>query len=284
MPELNNKMGFENIVNLSEDVIKYIIETYTMEPGVRKLKEILFDLYGEINLVLLNSNSDNQIELPITIKSEDLGTTYLKKQRKVSDVKIHKEPMVGIMNGMWANALGKGGIIPIESRFYPAGSFLDLKLTGMQGDVMKESMTVAKTLAWSLTPKETQDKLIKQFEESKNQGIHIHCPEGAVSKDGPSAGGAITLSMYSLLNNKPIDNTISMTGETNLRGRITAIGGLDSKILGSMRAGVKTVLYPKENNEDFKEFLEKYKEVIDLDEMTFHEVDHIDEVMKIVFK
>ena len=284
MPELNSKMGFENIVDLSEDVIKYIIETYTMEPGVRKLKEILFDLYGEINLVLLNSNSDNQIELPITIKSEDLGTTYLKKQRKVSDVKIHKEPMVGIMNGMWANALGKGGIIPIESRFYPAGSFLDLKLTGMQGDVMKESMTVAKTLAWSLTPKETQDKLIKQFEESKNQGIHIHCPEGAVSKDGPSAGGAITLSMYSLLNNKPIDNTISMTGETNLRGRITAIGGLDSKILGSMRAGVKTVLYPKENNEDFKEFLEKYKEVIDLDEMTFHEVDHIDEVMKIVFK
>jgi len=284
MPELNSKMGFENIVNLTEDVIKYIIETYTMEPGVRKLKEILFDLYGEINLVLLNSNNDNQIELPIKIKSEDLGTTYLKKQRKVSDVKIHEEPMVGIMNGMWANALGKGGIIPIESRFYPAGNFLDLKLTGMQGDVMKESMTVAKTLAWSLTPIETQEKLRKEFEETKNQGIHIHCPEGAVSKDGPSAGGAITLSMYSLLNNKPLDNTISMTGETNLRGRITAIGGLDSKILGSMRAGVKTILYPKENNEDFKDFLEKYKEVIDLDEMTFHEVDHIDEVMKIVFK
>ena len=284
MPELNKKMGFENIVNLSEDVIKYIIETYTMEPGVRKLKEILFDLYGEINLVLLNPNTENLIDLPVTIKIEDLGTTYLKKQRKVSDIKIHKEPMVGIMNGMWANALGKGGIIPIESRFYPASSFLDFKLTGMQGDVMKESMTVAKTLAWSLTPKKTQEKLIKQFEETKNQGIHVHCPEGAVNKDGPSAGGAITLSMYSLLNNKPLDNTISMTGETNLRGRITAIGGLDSKILGSMRAGVKTVLYPKENSDDFNEFLEKYKDVIDLDEMTFHEVDHIDEVMKIVFK
>ena len=284
MPELNKKMGFENIVNLSEDVIKYIIETYTMEPGVRKLKEILFDLYGEINLVLLNPNTENHIDLPLTIKIEDLGTTYLKKQRKVSDIKIHKEPMVGIMNGMWANALGKGGIIPIESRFYPASSFLDFKLTGMQGDVMKESMTVAKTLAWSLTPKKTQEKLIKQFEETKNQGIHVHCPEGAVNKDGPSAGGAITLSMYSLLNNKPLDNTISMTGETNLRGRITAIGGLDSKILGSMRAGVKTVLYPKENSDDFNEFLEKYKDVIDLDEMTFHEVDHIDEVMKIVFK
>ena len=283
MPELNGKMGFENIVNLSEDVIKYIIESYTMEPGVRKLKEILFDLYGEINLVLLSSTNKDKIELPIEIKIEDLGTTYLKKQRKVSDIKIHKEPMVGVMNGMWANALGKGGIIPIESRFYPASNFLDFKLTGMQGDVMKESMTVAKTLAWSLTPKKTQEKLINSFEKTKNQGIHVHCPEGAVNKDGPSAGGAITLSMYSLLNNKPLDNTISMTGETNLRGRITAIGGLDSKILGSMRAGVKTILYPKENNEDFNEFLEKYKDVIDLDEMTFHEVDHIDEVMKIVF-
>ena len=284
MPELNKKMGFDNIINLSEDVIKYIIETYTMEPGVRKLKEILFDLYGEINLVLLNSNVNKHIDLPLTIKIEDLGTTYLKKQRKVSDIKIHKEPMIGIMNGMWANALGKGGIIPIESRFYPASSFLDFKLTGMQGDVMKESMTVAKTLAWSLTPKERQGELIKQFEETKNQGIHVHCPEGAVNKDGPSAGGAITLSMYSLLNNIPLDNTIAMTGETNLRGRITAIGGLDSKILGSMRAGVKTILYPKENSDDFNDFLEKYKNVIDLNEMTFHEVDHIDEVLKLVFK
>ena len=284
MPELNSKMGFENVVNLTEDVIKYIIEAYTMEPGVRKLKEILFDLYGEINLLLLNTVSENKIKLPITIEIEDLGTTYLKKQRKVSDVKIHKEPMVGIMNGMWANALGKGGIIPIEASFYPASTFLDFKLTGMQGDVMKESMTVAKTLAWSLISKERQEELIKRFEETKNQGIHIHCPEGAVSKDGPSAGGAITMAMYSLLNDKPIDNTFSMTGETNLRGRITAIGGLDSKILGSMRAGVKTILYPKENHEDFNDFLEKYKAVIDLDEMTFHEVDHIDEVMKIVFK
>ena len=284
MPELNEKMGFENIITLTDDVIKYIIESYTMEPGVRKLKEILFDLYGEINLVLLNSNTDIKMELPITIKIEDLGTTYLKKQRKVSDIKIHKEPMIGIMNGMWANALGKGGIIPIEAKMYPASNFLDFKLTGMQGDVMKESMTVAKTLAWSLISKERQEQLIKDFDETKNQGIHIHCPEGAVSKDGPSAGGAITMAMYSLLNNIPIDNTISMTGETNLQGKITPIGGLDSKILGSMRAGVKTILFPKDNKEDFDEFLEKYKEVIDLDEMTFHEVEHIDEVIKLVFK
>ena len=287
MPELNEKMGFENTVHLTDDVIRHIIETYTMEPGVRKLKEILFDLYGEINLQLLNYSSKNTVEvikLPIQVTIDDLGSTYLKKQRKVSDIKIHTEPMIGIINGMWANALGKGGIIPIETRFYPASSFFDLKLTGMQGDVMKESMNVAKTLAWTLTSEERQKELIKRFDETKNQGLHVHCPEGAVSKDGPSAGGAITLSIYSLLNDIFIDNTISMTGETNLRGKITPIGGLDTKIIGSMRSGVKTILYPKENQEDFDDFLEKYKDVINLDEMTFHAVETIEEAMKIVFK
>ena len=285
MPELNQKMGFDNTVKLNDDVIKYIIETYTMEPGVRKLKELLFDLYGEINLRLLNfSNNEEEIKLPIEIKIEDLGTNYFKKQRKVNDIKIHRENMVGTINGMWANALGKGGIIPIETRYYPANSFFDFKLTGMQGDVMKESMTVAKTLAWSLTSEERQKELVKMFEATKNQGLHIHCPEGAVSKDGPSAGGAITLSIYSLLNNKKINKEIAMTGETNLRGRITAIGGLDTKILGSIRAGVKTILYPKENQEDFDDFLEKYKDVINLDEMTFHSVDTIQEAMTHVFE
>ena len=285
MPELNEKMGFDNTVSLDEDVIKYIIETYTMEPGVRKLKELLFDLYGEINLLLLNySNNDFEYTLPICVKIDDLGTTYFKKQRKVNDIKIHSENMLGTINGMWANALGKGGIIPIEARFYPANSFFDLKLTGMQGDVMKESMTVAKTLAWSLTPEDRQKELVEIFEKTKNQGLHIHCPEGAVSKDGPSAGGAITLSIYSLLNNKKITNTVSMTGETNLRGRITAIGGLDSKILGSIKAGVKTILFPKENQEDFDDFFEKYNTLIDLDEITFHSVDTIQEAMKYVFE
>ena len=103
-------MGFENTVHLADDVIRHIIETYTMEPGVRKLKEILFDLYGEINLQLLNysKNTVEVIKLPIQVTIDELGSTYLKKQRKVSDIKIHTEPMIGIINGMWANALGKG--------------------------------------------------------------------------------------------------------------------------------------------------------------------------------
>jgi len=285
IPELNEKMGFDNVVEFGDDVVKHIIETYTLEPGVRKLKEILFELFGEINLQLLHfKDSGNiEIELPVKVVIEDLGTRYLKKKRKVHDMKIHKEPSIGTINGMWANALGKGGIIPIQSHFFPSSTFLDLKLTGMQGDVMKESMNVSRTLAWSLTPIKTQKSLLKMFEETKNQGIHIHCPEGAVSKDGPSAGGAITLSLYSLLNNKPINNTISMTGETNLQGRITAIGGLDSKILGSIKAGVKTILYPMDNQIDFDDFMEKYAEVVDLTEMKFHAIDHIDDAIKHVF-
>ena len=99
------------------------------------------------------------------------------------------------MNGLWANSMGMGGIIPIETYFFPSSTFLDLKLTGLQGDVMKESMNVAKTLAWKLTDDERKVKLLEKFEKDKLQGIHIHCPEGAVPKDGPSAGTAITVAI-----------------------------------------------------------------------------------------
>lgn len=283
MPELNKKMGFDNTVKLSDEVIRHLVETYTMEPGVRKLKELLFDLFGEINLQLLNYEKvkpDTPIQLPIEIKIEDLGTTYLKKYRKMHNMEIHKEPLVGTINGMWANALGRGGIIPIEARTFPTSTFLDLKLTGMQGDVMKESMNVSKTNAWALISVKQQSKLLKQFESTKMQGLHIHCPEGAVPKDGPSAGGAITLALYSLLTNQKINNTVSMTGEINLQGQITAIGGLDSKIMGSMRAGVKTVLYPKDNQREFDEFMEKYGSSLDLSEMSFHSVETIKDAIK----
>lgn len=283
MPELDEKMGFENTVKLSDEVIRYIIDTYTMEPGVRKLKEILFDLFGEINLQLLNYGNDANciLELPIEVAVEDLGTKYLKKYRKIHETKIHKEPSLGVINGMWANALGKGGIIPIEVCSFPTSTFLDLRLTGMQGDVMKESMNVAKTIAWSLLDKKQQKKLLKTFEETKNQGIHIHCPEGAVPKDGPSAGGAITLAIYSLLSEQKIHNEISMTGEINLQGRITAIGGLESKILGSIRAGVKKILFPVENQEDFDEFEKKYKDVLNLSQYSFHPVNHINDAIRV---
>ena len=281
LPDLNKRMGFENVVEMPDEVVEHIVEQYTMEPGIRKLKEILFDLYGEINIELLqasnssNTNSSNNITLPIQLSVQDLGTKYLKKHKKIQDKKIHNCPVVGMINGMWANALGKGGIIPIETTFFPSPTFLDLKLTGLQGDVMKESMNVAKSLAWSITSVERQKELIQQFESTRNQGLHIHCPEGAVSKDGPSAGAAITLAIYSLFNNRPILNTVAITGETNLQGDVTAIGGLEFKIFGSMRAGVKTILYPKSNQSDFDEFMEKYGKNLDTSTMTFIAVGHV---------
>ena len=185
---------------------------------------------------------------------------------------------------MWANALGKGGIIPIESHFFPSATLLDFKLTGMQGDVMKESMNVARTLAWNLTDDKIKKDLIKSFEDTKSQGIHIHCPEGATPKDGPSAGTAITTVLYSLINNRKIKNTVAITGEMNLQGKVTAIGGLDLKILGGIAAGVTQFLFPKENEKDYNMFLEKYAATEDLSNISFHQVETIQEVFELVFE
>ena len=280
LSDLNSKMGFENVIELSDKVIEYIIVTYTSEAGVRRLKEILFDLYGEINIELLHGFTplvDKPRVFPLQIHIDDLGTKYLKKYKKYQHKEIHKTPIVGIINGMWANSLGNGGIIPIEVVFFPTSSFLDLHLTGLQGDVMKESMNVAKSVAWSLTDEKTQTDNIETFSKTKNQGIHIHCPEGSVSKDGPSAGAAITLAIYSRLNNIHIRNDYAITGEINLQGDITAIGGLEAKILGSIRAGIKTIVYPQSNQSDFDDFKPKYIEL--LDEISFIAVSHIREAL-----
>jgi len=222
--------------------------------------------------------------IPVVIEIEDLETKYLKKYHKIQETKIPEKSGEGIINGLWANALGKGGIIPIETMLFPCASFLELRLTGLQGDVMKESMNVAKSLAWLLTPLERKKELLKEFEETKCQGLHIHCPQGAVSKDGPSAGTAITIAIYSLFNKRKIINTVAITGEINLQGQITAIGGLDSKILGGIRAGVKRFLYPKENHREYSDFMEKYGGKPFLENIEFIEVAKIEEVFQHVFE
>ena len=278
IPVIAKNMGLSEAVIMSDDVIRQIIVSFTMEPGVRKLKEILFDLYGAINLELLQP-SDLIIPIVITVESID---KYLKKYRKITEQAIHDKPMIGIMNGLYANSLGNGGIIQIEASFFPTSTFLDLKLTGLQGNVMKESMNVAKTLAWSLCPQDIKERMLTDFEKNKNEnhGIHVHCPEGAVDKDGPSAGVASATAMYSLLTQQPICNTVAITGEVDLRGNVTAIGGLEHKITGGIRAGVKTFLYPKENNKDFIDFKEKH----DIsEEIKFVEISSISDVFAHVF-
>ena len=280
LPEINKKMGFNSVVLLTDEIIEHIIDKYTMEPGVRKLKELLFDLYGEINLDILKNN-DTGLELPIKITTELLESKYLSKYHKMTEKKIHISPIIGTINGLWANSLGRGGIIPIQTMLYPSSIFLDLRLTGLQGDVMKESMNVAKSLAWNLTPNNIKKKLIMQFSETKCQGLHIHCPEGSTSKDGPSAGAAITTAIYSLFNNKQINNTIAITGEINLQGEVTAIGGLDMKIIGGIKAGVKTFIYPTENNRDYREWKSNNDNLYT--DIQFWEVSTIQDVFKIIF-
>lgn len=282
LPEIYKNMGLEGCIEISDENIIYIVENYTNEPGIRKFKELLFDIIGEINLSCLKSFELTQ--LPIKITNEDIKYKYLKNCHENLIKKIPLQSQVGVINGLWANSMGQGGIIPIEVKFFPSASFFDLKLTGLQGDVMKESMTVAKTLATSLVDKEKIISIIKNCEESKLQGIHIHCPEGSVPKDGPSAGTAITSAIYSLLSGRKIKNTVAITGEINLQGCITAIGGLDLKILGGLKGGVKEFIYPKENAKDYKDFVEKYKDKNMLDNIKFHEVENISQVLNIILE
>jgi ATP-dependent Lon protease len=257
LPEINEKMGFENIIKIDENTVQYIIEEYTSEPGVRKLKEILFDLYGEINIELLTNDDSFTMNLPITITKELLNNKYFKKHQNIQETKIHPKNEIGIMNGLWANSLGRGGVIPIEVMFFPSDSFLELKLTGLQGNVMKESMNIAKTLAWSYCSENRIKDLIDFFDSTKSKGIHIHCPEGSINKDGPSAGAAIFVAIYSRLNNFHIKNNIAITGEINLQGNVSAIGSLEYKILGGIKAGITCFLFPKDNEKDFIHFIQK---------------------------
>jgi ATP-dependent Lon protease len=282
LPEIYKNMGLEGCIEISDENIIYVVENYTNEPGIRKFKELLFDIIGEINLSCLKSFEST--ELPIKITNEDIKYKYLKNYHENLLKKIPFQSQVGVINGLWANSMGQGGIIPIEVKFFPSTTFFDLKLTGLQGDVMKESMTVAKTLATSLVEKDKLKTVIKDCEESKLQGIHIHCPEGSVPKDGPSAGTAITSAIYSLLSGRKIKNTIAITGEINLQGCVTAIGGLDLKILGGLKGGVREFIYPKENEKDYKDFVEKYKDKNILDDIKFHKVEYISEVLNIILE
>ena len=123
-PEIYKKMGLSDIIEIDDNVITFIIKNYTCEPGVRKLKEILFEIVGEINLTILNSNYS--IDLPIIITEEDIKDKYLKEKHAIRVQKIHSSPSVGIITGLWANSMGQGSVLPIEAAYYPCNNFLDL--------------------------------------------------------------------------------------------------------------------------------------------------------------
>lgn len=281
LPQLNKK--FKEDIEFSEELINYLINSYTYEGGIRKLKELFYEILREINLRNLTNKKilNKRIKFPLILNKDIISNDILNHKMKIEYDKIHNEPKVGIINGLWASTYGIGGIAPIEVVYSYSVNNLELDLTGSQGEVMQESMRVAKSVALNILTECKISDLFKKLNKNKLNGLHIHCPDGATPIDGPSAGCAIAIAIYSLLINKPIDNTIAITGELTLQGNITEIGGLKEKIYGAINAGVKTVLYPVENNNDIKKILNNnnIKNKIKL-----VEINSINDAIKYIFK
>ena len=223
--------------------------------------------------------------MPIKITIDDIKNKYFKDKREVKVYKIHNESIVGVINALWANQMSQGGVLPLQASFIPSNKFLELTLTGSMGEVMRESISVSLTNAWNLTNYERQKYLIEKYNDVKNNtvcGIHIHCPDISTKKDGPSATTAFTVLIYSLLNNIKIKSYFGITGETHFGLLLTEIGGLQEKIIHSIKSGIKEFIFPKENNRDFEKIMEKYKDNKIIEGIKFHSIEHINEVFDLI--
>ena len=280
LPAMMKEIGFiENAVDFSEEIIRTIINKYTMEGGVRKLKALLYNIVREINLAhLLNTKIDGRaITFPFEVKQENVKS-LLKYKLEVDPEKINDKPKCGIVNGLYAGSLGIGGVLPIEIVWIPSSKPLELKATGNLEKVIKESTEVACSLAWNYLDEDKKDKFLN-FWKKKPMGFHIHCPEGAISKDGPSAGAALTLALYSLLTNRKIKNNVAMTGEINLQGQVMPIGGLEEKLEGAKRAGITLVLIPKDNVKHLNKIYERNASLFN-DQFKIEVIESFDDVIK----
>ncbi len=246
LPEIYKNTGFsKDEIHFPSKLLSNIIENYTYEAGVRKLSELLNDIIREINLRRIMGT---EYEYPIEIE-EELVDEILDDKPKMSYDKILSSPLVGVSYGMYASSVGYGGgISKIQSVFIPSTNkkICIQKATGLAGDMMKESFEVCMSVAYNLMP----ELIKKELGEREDNGIHIHFNDSSVNKDGPSGGQAITLSLVSLLTNTKVRNNVAITGEINLLGFSMKIGGVYSKINGSIRAGIDTFIIPKENKED----------------------------------
>ena len=278
LPEIIKAVGFgADELSWKDSYIIDIIEKYTMEAGVRKLKEILKEIVRESNLKFVETG-----EIPAI--TEEYIEKILHARPSANRTLVPEKLLVGQINGLYANSLGIGGVLPIQvNKIIATGAsgHLGLKLTGMQGDVMKESMDVAKTIALSMLSPEIKT----QLEEAKTPfGIHIHCPSAATPKDGPSAGVAITLAMLSRFNNRAIKPTVAMTGEIDLQGTVCPIGGLRAKLDGAYRANAKLVLIPKKENWHQYEVMLEKNELDCGDKLNVVAIEHITDALQYVFE
>lgn len=245
---------------ISDDAINILIENYTREAGVRTLEKQIATLCRKAT-VSLESGAKS---FKVTGKNIE---EYLGK-KKFSDDLVSKEDQVGTVNGLAWTSVG-GTMLPIEvSVLNGTGK---IELTGNLGDVMKES---AKTAVSYIRSKASEYGIDEDF--YKNKDIHVHAPEAAVPKDGPSAGLAITTAIVSELTGIAIKSNVAMTGEISLKGKALAIGGLKEKSMAAYKAGCDTVIIPQDNKKDLDEISDEVKQVID-----FISVKNFDEVLPI---
>ena len=286
LPEIYKNVGLEGMIYFSDETIKFIIEEYTLEPGVRKLKEKLYDIVSEINLDILKKNGlHGEIQIPIVVTIEEIKNNYFKDARDIRKQKIHNENTVGQINCLWANVYNVGGILGATAKFYPSNNYLSFKLTGLLDKMMEESFQISLTIAFNLTDTERKIELSKQYNGEQKHGIHLHMGDGSIEKSGTSAGIAVTILLYSLLNNKKIKHDFAVTGEArDLNGKVGEIGALKTKIVYGIKAGVKNFIYPVENNRDFLEFMEKYGTTDLVKDINFYPVKTIEEALELIIE
>ena len=240
-------------IKLTDEAVKKIITDYTREAGVRNLERELASICRKIarDIVLKDSNNKKKKSKQQHIVDEKIVEEYLKIPRFRHQAHS-KEKQIGSVTGLAWTSVG-GEILSVDVTIMNGPG--KLNLTGQMGNVMKESAQAALSY---LRSKAKELKLNPDFYKGKE--IHIHIPEGAIPKDGPSAGITMAMAMLSAVSGIPASNSIAMTGEITLRGNILPIGGLNEKLLAAKRHEIKTVLIPKENEIDLKEISDQVKE------------------------
>lgn len=225
-------------VRVSDKVMRELIEGYTREAGVRTLERTIARVVRKAAVTMLDTDV-SEVTVNSALLKEYLGAPrYLREMPE-------KEPRVGVVNGLAYTTVG-GELLEVECAIMPGKG--TLQLTGQLGDVMKESAEAAFTWVRAHSA-----ELGLKDDFYKDKDIHIHVPEGAVPKDGPSAGVTMTTALTSALTGVPVRQDVAMTGEITLRGRVLPIGGLKEKTLAAYRAGIRVLVIPKENQKDLEE-------------------------------
>lgn len=239
----------EEDITISDGAIEDIISYYTREAGVRTLEQNISKIIRKAAMMIVEGEKEK-----ISITKRNLNK-FLGEKIFLFDL-VNKENQVGVVNGLAWTAVG-GTTLTIEATVMKGKG--NLTLTGSLGNVMKESATAAV----SYIAANAEKFGIKEDFRQKND-IHIHVPEGAVPKDGPSAGVTMTTALVSALTKRPVRRDVAMTGEITLQGRVLPIGGLKEKLLAAQRMGVKTVIIPKENIRDLNEIEDNVKNLLEI--------------------